>query len=199
MKLLLIRHGESQADLMDVHEGRADFELTARGHRQAEAMARRVAGEYRLSAIYSSPLKRARQTAQALAGQTGLDIIFDDLLMEFDNGLLAGMDRAEAQRIYPRVPDLPPHMALYGQESALAFRYRAERALSKLISGRGEEETIACLSHGGMISQLIRSLLRLPQDSDARFLTGDTGIHEWRINGTERRMIFANSTAHISF
>ncbi len=39
MKLLIIRHGESEADLLDVHEGRADYPLTERGHRQAQAMA----------------------------------------------------------------------------------------------------------------------------------------------------------------
>ena len=43
MKLLLIRHGESEADLLDVHEGRADFPLTERGRRQARAMAAAVA------------------------------------------------------------------------------------------------------------------------------------------------------------
>lgn len=40
MILLVIRHGESEADLLDVHEGRADFELTERGHEQAIAMAK---------------------------------------------------------------------------------------------------------------------------------------------------------------
>ena len=39
MRLLIIRHGESEADLLDVHEGRADFPLTERGHKQAKAMA----------------------------------------------------------------------------------------------------------------------------------------------------------------
>lgn len=39
MRLLIIRHGESEADLLDVHEGRADFPLSKRGHKQAEAMA----------------------------------------------------------------------------------------------------------------------------------------------------------------
>ena len=43
MILLVIRHGESEADLLDVHEGRADFELTERGHEQAIAMAKYVA------------------------------------------------------------------------------------------------------------------------------------------------------------
>ena len=63
MLLLVIRHGESEADLLDVHEGRADFELTARGHRQAAAMAEYVAANHRPTRICASPLKRAAQTA----------------------------------------------------------------------------------------------------------------------------------------
>ncbi len=46
MKLLIIRHGESEADLLDVYEGRADFSLTERGHKQAEAMADYVRTAY---------------------------------------------------------------------------------------------------------------------------------------------------------
>ena len=88
-KLVLIRHGESEADLLDVHEGRADFELTERGHEQAIAMAKYVAENYRLTRIYSSTLKRAAQTAKRLSDETGLAIEFDPDLMEFNNGLLA--------------------------------------------------------------------------------------------------------------
>ena len=49
MIILVIRHGESEADILDVHEGRADFELTQKGHQQAAAMAKYVAGNYRLA------------------------------------------------------------------------------------------------------------------------------------------------------
>lgn len=49
MKIIVIRHGESEADLLDVHEGRADFALTERGHRQAEAMADYVTAHFDIS------------------------------------------------------------------------------------------------------------------------------------------------------
>ena len=62
MILLVIRHGESEADILNVHEGRADFELTEKGHKQAAAMAKYVAANYHVRRIYSSTLKRAAQT-----------------------------------------------------------------------------------------------------------------------------------------
>ena len=77
----MIRHGESEADNLDVHEGRADFELTQKGHQQAAAMAKYVAGNYRLSRIYASTLKRAAQTAKHLSDETGIAIEFDPDLM----------------------------------------------------------------------------------------------------------------------
>lgn len=196
MKLLIIRHGESEADLLGVHEGRADFPLTARGHRQAQAMAAYLRQSCELSAIYCSPLKRAFQTAEHLSNETGLPLIPDEMLMEFNNGLLAGMERAAAARDYPPVPNLPLHAAVYRQESALEFRFRADYFLSKIISDTPPNAAAAVVTHGGMINQLYRSFLRLPVDADIFFSTGDTGIHEWQLTGENRRIIRANQTAH---
>lgn len=138
VRLLLIRHGESEADLLHVHEGRADFSLTPRGLQQAKALATYVATHYQVDRIYTSPLRRAAQTAALLHEATGAPQYVDDDLMEFDNGLLAGLPFAEAAVRYPKPDALPLHASTHGQESRLAFRYRAERALSKILSDAGE-------------------------------------------------------------
>lgn len=130
MRLLIIRHGQSQGDILKVHEGRADFALTQKGWDQARLMAGWVAERYQVGTILASPLKRAQQTAECLSARLGLPFTTDELLMEFDNGLIAGLSREEAEARYPYVPDLPVDQALYGQESRLAFRNRAERMLS---------------------------------------------------------------------
>lgn len=195
MKLLIIRHGESEADLLDVHEGRADFELTERGHRQAEAMSEYVSQNYQIVKIYHSPLKRAAQTAGHLALKTQLPLIPDEHLMEFNNGLIAGLKHSVAKEKYPQVK-VPIHSSVYGQESMLEFRYRAEYMLSKLISENDDESTIAVVTHGGMINQLYRAYFRLPLDSKFAFYTGDTGIHEWIINGDSRILVKANYVPH---
>ena len=196
MKLLVIRHGESEADLLDVHEGRADFALTERGHRQAEAMANYVAENYKISKIYASTLTRAKQTAGHLSAKTGISIVFDENLMEFNNGLLAGLPRAVVREKYPEVPDLPIDKAVYGQESQVEFRQRAEKALSRVISESQADETIAIVSHGGMINQLYRSLFEMPVDCKFFFNTADTGIHIWSVSNTERRVVKANFDEH---
>ena len=196
MKLLVIRHGESEADLLDVHEGRADFALTERGHRQAEAMANYVADNYDISKIYASTLTRAKQTAQHLSDKTGIPIIFDENLMEFNNGLLAGLPRAVVREKYPEVPDLPIDKAVYGQESQVEFRQRAENALSRIMNETENDETIAVVSHGGMINQLYRSFFNMPIDCIYFFNNADTGIHIWSLTDRERRVAKANYDEH---
>ena len=196
MIFLVIRHGESEADLLDVHEGRADFALTERGHRQAEAMANYVADNYNISKLYASTLTRARQTAQHLSDKTGISIVFDENLMEFNNGLLAGLPRAVVREEYPEVPDLPIDKAVYGQESQVEFRQRAENALSRIMNEAENDETIAVVSHGGMINQLYRSFFNMPVDCIYFFNTADTGIHIWSLTDRERRVIKANFDEH---
>jgi len=196
MRILVIRHGESEADILNVHEGRADFELTERGHKQAAAMACYVKEHYKVDKIYASTLKRAAQTAEHLAKETGAPVMSEDKLMEFNNGLIAGLSPREADERYPRVMGLPIHESVYEQESQLEFRYRADYMVSKILSENGEEDTIAIVSHGGMINQLYHSFLRMPVESGALFGTGDTGIHEWRVSGKARYVMMANFTGH---
>ena len=196
MRLLIIRHGESAADLLDVHEGRADFELTERGHSQAIAMSEYIGEHYRLSKIYHSTLKRAAQTAAHLSAATQAPLFPEDKLMEFNNGLIAGLDRKVVEEKYPE-KSVPLHTSVYEQETMLEFRYRAEYMLSKLLSENDEDETIAVVTHGGMINQLYRAFFRLPIDAEHFFYTGDTGIHEWVITGCTRCVARANYLGHI--
>ena len=197
MRLLLIRHGESEADILDVHEGRADFPLTERGHRQAQAMAEYVSANFDLAKIYCSTLTRAKQTATHLSQVSGIELTPDDMLMEFNNGLVAGLDRETAERKYPPVKDLPIHSSVYEQESVLEFRFRADYMLSKIISENAPDSTVAVVTHGGMITRLIRSILRLPVDSETFFWTGDTGIHVWRLNGNNHACECSNFLEHV--
>lgn len=79
MRLLLIRHGESEADILNVH----------------------------------CTLKRAKETAEYLANELHQGIIEDELLMEFNNGDIAGLSREEARVRFPEIKNLPIHEAVY--------------------------------------------------------------------------------------
>ena len=196
-KLILIRHGESEADILKVHEGRADFPLTELGHRQATAMGRWVSEHYEIDMIFASPLQRAAQTAQHLSDAAGVPVVFEEDLMEFNNGLLAGLAFEVAAKRYPRIENLPPDQSVYGQETQYEFRARADQALARCLSQIPDGATAAIVSHGGMINQLFASLLALPPAAAPRFLTGDTGIHLWLLSPEGPRLMFSNKQEHL--
>lgn len=197
MYILIIRHGQSEADILNVHEGRADFPLTNLGIKQATVMAEALSSNYKISKIYSSPLLRAKETAQSLSKATHAPITFEDNLMEFNNGLLACLSREEANEKYPEPEVRYPHTALYGMESMINFRSRAEAILSKIIAENNPYSTIAIVAHGGIINMLLRSFLELPLNSSIFFSTGDTGVHLLQINNFHRRLVYSNNTEHI--
>ena len=171
--------------------------MTQKGHRQAAAMARYVAGNYRLTRIYASTLKRAAQTARHLSDETGIAIEFDPDLMEFNNGLLAGLSREDADRLYPYVENLPIDQAMYGQESMVEFRNRAVNVLQRVLSENSSETVVALVTHGGMVNQLYGALLHMPIGENCFFCTADTGIHIWEITEHGSYVRKANIADHI--
>ena len=197
MDLLVIRHGQSEADVLGVIEGRADFPLTELGFRQAETMANWLKEHYSISKIYSSPLKRAKQTAEYISKTYDIEVQYENDLMEWNNGLIAGLTPIEANEKYPE-PKKHPHTRIYNQESQIDFRSRIETALSKIINENDSDETIVIVSHGGAINMLFRSFIESPLNSKITVLTGDTGIHHWRIKDNNRSIIYAGKDGHLS-
>lgn len=189
MTLIVMRHGQSEADLLDVCEGRADFNLTELGKLQVKSTSEKLSAEYKIDRIYSSTLKRAKQTAEILNSCANSDIEYLDDLMEFNNGLIAGLPKKEVGIKFPKDPDLPYDKAMYGMESQKEFRIRAEKALSYIFSNTKEHETIAVVSHGGMINMLYQSFLEIPLSSVTSYGTGDAGYHIWKIENEIRTVI----------
>lgn len=198
MKLLLIRHGESEADLLGVHEGRADFPLTALGERQAELMATYIAETYSPQLILTSPLKRARKTAAILNEKIGCELVEEPLLKEFNNGVLAGLSREEAAIKYPLPKGgRPIHVPIQDGESELDIRFRAENVLSKILVEYQEHDVVVLVSHGGLISNLLNSFLRQPINTEFIYPTGDTGIHLIETKNQKRIVWYLNKQEHL--
>ena len=138
----------------------------------------------------------AAQTAQYLTDATGVPVRSKPDLMEVNNGQLAGLSYEEADEKYPRIPDLPSDKSVYGMESKVEFRARAERIHQKILSETSESDTVAVVTHGGMINQLYHVFLNLPVANDLFFSTSDTGIHEWIITPNGRRIARSNYDAY---
>ncbi|TFE02404.1 histidine phosphatase family protein [Jeotgalibacillus salarius] len=198
MELIMIRHGQSEADLLRVHEGRADFPLTGLGEMQAWKMAVYVTTNFKPDIIIASPLKRAHRTAEILKESADCECVIEEDLMEFNNGVLAGLSREEALTKHP-IPEggRSIHVPIEGGESELEFRMRAEKVLHKILNDYKTYDRVAIVSHGGMISNLLKSLLQLPVVTQAAFPTGDTGIHRVDVTEEKRVIRFLNRQEHL--
>jgi 2,3-bisphosphoglycerate-dependent phosphoglycerate mutase len=198
LQLLIIRHGQSEADLLGVHEGRADYPLTELGESQARKMAKFIADHYPPEVILTSPLKRAHKTAFFLQEELKCELVVETDLKEFNNGVLAGMLREEAAIKYPLPKNgRPVHVPIQEGESELDFRFRAERVFHLIINEYREYKRVAIVSHGGLISNFIKSFLHLPTINGCSFATGDTGIHLLEIKDNLKFVRFLNSQIHL--
>lgn len=197
-EIVVIRHGQSLADLEERFEGRADFPLTDFGRLQAQRAAGWLAEHLPVDEIIASPLQRAAETAQIIARAQNLAPHFDPDLREMNSGVLGGLKRTLADQRYPYPPGgRAAHQPVPGGESELELRLRAERAWGRVMERAGQVERIAVVSHGGLIHMLFRAFLNLPVNSDIWLASGDTGIHCWRVKGNLRQVIFSNSLKHL--
>ncbi len=163
--LLIIRHGETAANVAGAFQGIGDDPLNARGQAQAEALARRLATDgYRLAAVYSSPLQRAQQTAQRVVTASGnLPMQLDVDLAEYQLGEWDGLTYQQLRtekRLWERMA-ADPNFAPPGGESAVQFATRVVRSLRRIATGHAGQ-TVAVVSHGGAMATAL-----------AMFLTGD--------------------------
>ncbi|MBI5035467.1 MAG: histidine phosphatase family protein [Chloroflexi bacterium] len=198
MEFLVVRHGQPVHAVENRHGGRADYPLTELGREQSRCAAAWIASYYQVDRIVSSPQKRAIETAHIIAQTCSLDVATDDALMEFDSGVLAGMLKSDAAVKYPKPEGgRRPHESLPGGESMIAFRARVQTVFSRLLSAAQPDQRTAIVAHGGTITMLFRAFLDLPMSDDVWLTTDETGMHLWRIDGAQRRIVFSNSLAHL--
>lgn len=149
-RLILIRHGETDWNVQGRYQGQADVPLNARGRQQAARVAESLANSG-ISAIYASDLRRARETAEALARVTGLEVCYDSRLREVDQGEWEGMPFAEIQSRYPelvkRRRENPLAVPPPGGETVRQVRERALAAVGDIIRAHPGGR-IAIISHG---------------------------------------------------
>ncbi len=99
-EIILVRHGQTEWNMGRVYRGRADVALDEVGMKQAELLGRYLAG-LKLDAVYSSPLRRALDTAVALTQHQAIDVQVSNGLIDFDYGKWQGLSDEEVRKSYP--------------------------------------------------------------------------------------------------
>lgn len=158
--IYLIRHGETQANRDGVFRGRGEVPLSAEGLRQAEELRGHFAA-IEVQRVFSSPLRRAAQTAAACF--PGRAIELQELVNNLDLGRWAGRKKkeiaAEEPELWKRWLEEPERMSFPGGESLAAVKARA-RHFNRLLAAAGEER-IAVVSHRSVLKCLLAEALGL--------------------------------------
>ncbi|MDE1948393.1 MAG: histidine phosphatase family protein [Burkholderiales bacterium] len=178
-RLLLIRHGETAWNVEQRIQGQLDIPLNDKGLWQAGRVAAALA-DAGIDAVYSSDLRRAAATAEALARAAGLEVVPDTGLRERAFGRFEGVTFREiaqrwpedAQRWRRRDPDFGPG----GGETLNAFYARCFGAATRL-AGAHPGQTVALVAHGGVLDCLYRAAARIALDAPRTWRLGNASIN----------------------
>ena len=203
-RVLLIRHGESRGNAERRFGGHSPTPLSELGHRQAEATARSLARE-RVTAIYSSDLLRAVQTAEPLARATGLEITKTSALRERSVGLMEGLTFEDAAAAHPEeyaaLLRRDFEHVLAGGESYRQLLDRAAAQLDRAVE-QNRGGTLALFSHTGTICILALHLmgaLDAPRLKPVWLSSSNCGVTRFSIeHGGLIRLTAANDTRHLA-
>ncbi|MFF4225430.1 bifunctional RNase H/acid phosphatase [Streptomyces sp. L500] len=167
---VLLRHGETALtpEKRFSGSGGSDPELSPAGRRQAEAAAAALAARGTIQAIVTSPMRRCRETAEAIAGRLGLDVRVEEGLREADFGSWEGLTFTEVRERFPE--DLDAWLASTkaaptgGGESFATVARRVSLSRDKLIA-RYAGRTVLLVTHVTPIKTLVRLALGAPPES----------------------------------
>ena len=164
MQILLVRHGETKWNRELVFRGIRDIELSQRGRRQAELLAKHLKN-FRIDAIFSSPLSRAVQTAQPSAEALGLTVEPEEAINDLNFGLWTGLSCDEVMEKYPQQFEKwrsnPLDMDFPEGDKVREARIRSFEWLKEI--SRGEYGTIALVTHKVILKLLVLSILDAPE------------------------------------
>lgn len=185
LKILLIRHGQSQGNVEGRMEGWSSTGLTDLGRKQAQQLGQRLAQENRQPThIYCSPLQRATETLAAMASalwataeipvpeiptseipipEIPVPTVFHDDLRENHQGILTGLTWAEAQANYPdlcqRLETSLDWIPIPDAETPQAGHQRAERFVNDLLQQHHNGDQIWVISHQWILQHILACLL----------------------------------------
>ena len=166
MKLYFIRHGENKANIDHVMSYKViDFSLTERGVEQARYLAEWLV-DHQIATIYSSPLKRALETAEIIAERNGIsEITLLEELRELNVGVLDGKSDLLSWEIHDDIIhrwfEGEAGLSFEGGESLIQLQTRLHQAMNRILAETENlppEQNIAIVAHGGLITFGLPSL-----------------------------------------
>ncbi len=149
-ELYLVRHAQTGGNKTRTFQGRTDADITEEGEKQLVQLTKRFK-DIEFDRVYSSPLLRARKTAQAVNLHHGRELVIDEGIIEIDVGEMEGIPFAELYKQYPDEVQhfmTTPHLfTTPGGESMMQVYERMATALGRIV-GQNKGGRVVVVSHG---------------------------------------------------
>jgi probable phosphoglycerate mutase len=202
--IVLIRHGETAWNAERRLQGHIDIGLNAEGERQAAALGAALAAE-RVDAVIASDLRRAFQTAQAVAKRHGLPVQIDPALRERCYGGFEGLLYAEIEQRFPaefaswQAREIDAVMPA-GARSAESFRQFYQRSLDAILAWAEAhpDRTLVLVAHGGVLECAYRAALGLPLASPRNFPVMNASINRFTVADGKISLDSWGEVAHLA-
>lgn len=198
--LLLVRHGQTAWN-KDLHfRGRANLPLDETGLNQAEAVARRLAAEFQPAALLSSPLQRARQTAEAIAQATQLNLQDEESLIDLDYGQFSGLSPTEAEtkflELYRAWLNVPHTIRFPAGESLDDVRTRLSDLLGRVANLYPNAQVIL-VTHQVVCQVLLCHLLGIHNGYFSHFQVDPASLTICQVDGSRGVLVSVNDTCYL--
>ena len=200
MRIILVRHGQTDANKEGRFQGASDAPLNQMGHSQAQALARRLSSED-LAAIYSSPQTRALQTASPIAQAHTLSIDTIQDLRELDIGELDGLQGHDLRDRYPHILEQwrinVGALTMPGGESIVGLQERTWNAILHIRDSH-PEGTVAAVSHNFAIQSILLKALGMDLRNFQRIRQDLAAITELDFTNDDPVLRSLNDRCHLS-
>lgn len=186
MKLFMIRHGQSEANVGTCYTGQTDVKLTELGQEQAVQIRPILAG-LPFDKVYCSDLIRTADTRRLALPEAECE--YTKLLREFDVGSLAGIDYRTIERIQSDDPAEKPDYTHYGGENAIIVGQRLQEFL-KIVENSGCQ-CVAAFTHYGVINCMLRYVTQVVPAHNSIDI-GNCSVHAFEFDGEKWRVLAVN-------
>lgn len=198
-EIILVRHGETDWNVAEVFRGRSDVVLNEKGLKQAELLAGYL-GSVEIDAVYSSPLKRALQTAEAIANRKRLEVNVASGLVDFDFGNWQGLSHQEVRykykELYVEWIDHPEWVQMLSGENLGDVRRRAMAVVDDVI--RQHNGNAVLVSHRVVNKVLICTLLGLDNSHFWNIRQDTCGLTSFTYEGGRFILAKHNDTSYLT-
>ena len=205
-KMILIRHGESNGNVMKKFSGFQDVELTEKGIWQAKRLAQRLKN-LKVDKVYCSDLKRAHHTAEIVFKNRGIDIISRPNLKEMNFGIWEGCTFEEVKSKFGYgdefnywMENIDVAACIPQGESLLKLNKRVMNELDGILKIHDtieKDETIAIVCHGGTIRVILVNALNMKLENMWNIVQHSTALNIISYSGNSIFINLLNDTSHL--